>query len=156
AALRALGLGWGAAHVELRNTPAGPRVVEVNPRLAGGMIPRAVQEGSGIDLIHHMVAKAAGRPEPLPPTRARGAAGRFLIAGMAGRLVSVDGVSTAEHLPGVVEVGVTGKPGQEVTLRQSFQDRLGYVIASDENVVMAAHYAQTALEALVMTIEPRS
>ena len=153
AALRALGLGWGAAHVELRNTPAGPRVVEVNPRLAGGMIPRAVQEASGIDLIHHMVAKAAGRSEPLRLTRAIGASIRFVIARTAGRLVSVDGVDKARAMPGVVEVGVTGQPGQEVTLRHSFQDRLGYVIATDENSIVAAHLAQTALDVLSVKIE---
>ncbi|KOG91052.1 hypothetical protein ADK38_05305, partial [Streptomyces varsoviensis] len=38
-ALAALGLGWGAAHTELRWSASGPVVIEVNPRLAGGMIP---------------------------------------------------------------------------------------------------------------------
>ncbi|MDG4862760.1 ATP-grasp domain-containing protein, partial [Streptomyces sp. T-3] len=38
-AVRALRLGWGAAHVELRRDGDDIRVIEVNPRLAGGMIP---------------------------------------------------------------------------------------------------------------------
>ncbi|GAA3348503.1 hypothetical protein GCM10020358_67200 [Amorphoplanes nipponensis] len=47
-ALAALGLGWGAAHTELRLSAAGPVVIEVNPRLAGGMIPAAVRAATGL------------------------------------------------------------------------------------------------------------
>ena len=80
-ALRALGLGWGPAHVELRLTQDGPRIVEVNPRLAGGMIPRMVEEALGIDLIEHVVAdrRRAGRGRSRP-ARSRAASIRFLLA----------------------------------------------------------------------------
>ncbi|UXX92169.1 ATP-grasp domain-containing protein [Streptomyces sp. AD2-2] len=39
AAVRALGIVLGPAHVELRLGPEGPVLIEVNPRLAGGWIP---------------------------------------------------------------------------------------------------------------------
>lgn len=130
AALRALGLGWGAAHTELRLTAAGPVVVEVNPRLAGGLIPRLVQEATGIDLIALLVARAAGgRPVPAP-TRSQSASIRFLVATAAGRLGGVHGLAAARAVPGVVEVGTTAPVGQEVLVRGSFQDRLGYVLAA--------------------------
>ena len=46
-------------------------MVEVNPRLAGGMIPRLVEEATGVDLIALLVARVAGdRPAPVA-TRAR-------------------------------------------------------------------------------------
>jgi argininosuccinate lyase len=154
AALRALGLGWGAAHVELRLTAAGPRIVEVNPRLAGGMIPRMVEEATGIDLIELLVARVAGeRPVPAP-TRAGAASIRFLVARTAGRLVDVDGVDAAGRVPGVVEVGVTAGPGQEVLVRGSFQDRLGYVLAADPrgDGDAAAHAADTGVALLAPTL----
>ncbi|MFL6130020.1 MAG: ATP-grasp domain-containing protein [Mycobacteriales bacterium] len=156
AALRALGLGWGAAHVELRLTAGGPRVVEVNPRLAGGMIPRMVQEATGIDLIALLVARVAGaRPEPLP-TRAGAASIRFLVATSAGRLAGVGGVSQARGVPGVVEVGVTAPDGQEVLVRGSFQDRLGYVLAADPagDGAGAARAADAGLRLLVPDLVP--
>ncbi|NEE13291.1 ATP-grasp domain-containing protein, partial [Streptomyces sp. SID7499] len=53
--LAALGLGWGAAHTELRLTARGPVVIEVNPRLAGGMIPVAVRAATGVDLVAAVV-----------------------------------------------------------------------------------------------------
>lgn len=133
AALRALGLGWGPAHVELRLPDTGqPRIIEVNPRLAGGMIPRVVQEATGIDLIGWTVARAAGLPMPSAPPRDGAASIRFLVAETSGRLAAVDGLAEAEEVPGVVEVALTRQPGQAVVLRNSFHDRLGYVIAAGD------------------------
>lgn len=149
AALRALGLGWGAAHVELRHAPgARPRVIEVNPRLAGGMLPRVVQEATGIDMIRHLVASAAGRAEPPRSTRSGAASIRFLVAPTDGRLVSIDGVADARRVPGVVEVGLIREPGFDIVLRQSFQDRLAYVIAAAADGADAARAAETGLGVL--------
>ncbi len=144
-ALRALGLGWGAAHVELRLTSDGPRIVEVNPRLAGGMIPRIVEEALGIDLIAHLVASTAGRPRPPRPTRDASASIRFLVAASGGLLVEISGTEQARRLPGVVDVVVTREPGQRIVLRHSFQDRLGFVIASATDGGLAAKVADEAL-----------
>lgn len=153
-ALRALGLGWGPAHVELRLTSAGPRIVEVNPRLAGGMIPRMVEAATGIDLIGHAVARAAGRDEPVLPTRAAAASIRFLVAASSGWLAAVSGLDAARQQPGVIEVALTGQLGQDVVLRHSFQDRLGYVIASGEDGQVAARAADQALALLQASIAP--
>lgn len=153
-ALRALGLGWGPAHVELRLTSAGPRIVEVNPRLAGGMIPRMVEAATGIDLIGHAVARAAGRDEPVLSTRAAAASIRFLVAASSGWLAAVSGLDAARQQPGVIEVALTGQLGQDVVLRHSFQDRLGYVIASGEDGQVAARAADQALALLQASIAP--
>jgi biotin carboxylase len=156
AALRALGLGWGGAHVEIRRTPAGPRIVEVNPRLAGGMIPRLVAESLGIDMIFHVVAQAAGQPRQPRPARADATAIRFLVATGAGRLTGVGGVAAARAVPGVVEVGITVSPGQEVLVRHSFRDRLGYVIARGESGSVAARAAEAAVQLLAAEFAPAS
>ncbi len=157
AGLRALGLGWGGAHVELRHTAAaGPVIVEVNPRLAGGMIPRMVQEATGIDMIFQVVAAAAGRPGLPRPAAARAASIRFLVAGQPGQLTDVTGMAAARQLPGVVEVGLTCEIGQEVVLRHSFRDRLGYVIAAASNGSVAARAADAGLLALRALIAPAS
>jgi biotin carboxylase len=156
AALRALGLGWGPAHVELRATASGPRIVEVNPRLAGGMIPRLVEESCGIDMIFHAVARAAGLAGVARPTRARAASIRFLVAQEAGRLIEIRGVAAARQVPAVVDVCLTGQPGQEVVRRHSFRDRLGYVIASANEGAVAASAAEAGVHALRALVQPRS
>lgn len=153
AAVRALGLGWGGAHVELRyGRGPDPYVVEVNPRLAGGMIPRAVQVATGIDMIRHVVAAAAGRPEPLRHLRDGAASIRFLVASEPGTVAAITGVAEASGLPGVVEVGITCTIGQQVVLRHSFRDRFGYVITAAENSMEAAASADAALKVLDIQI----
>ncbi|MEP6695386.1 MAG: ATP-grasp domain-containing protein [Pseudonocardiales bacterium] len=147
-ALRALGLGWGPAHVELRLSGTGPQVVEVNPRLAGGMIPRMVQECTGIDMIEHTVAQAAGQAMAPRPSRRRAGSIRFLVADRPGRLIEVTGLAAARQVPGVVEVGLTRKDGDHLVLRHSFQDRLGYVIACADDAGAAAAAADEGLHAL--------
>jgi S-sulfo-L-cysteine synthase (3-phospho-L-serine-dependent) len=140
-ALRALGLGWGPAHVELRLTAAGPRIVEVNPRLAGGMIPRLVEEALGIDLIEHVVAAAAGRARTPEPARNAAASIRFVVADRSGRLAAIHGVDAAKAVPGVVEVAFTRSVGQDIVISHSFTDRLGAVIASAPDGSVAASAA---------------
>lgn len=149
AALQALGLGWGPAHVELRHDGAGARIVEVNPRLAGGMIPRVVQEATGVDLVHHTVARVAGVAQPRRARAAGAASIRFLVADRAGCLAAIDGLAEARRVPGVVEVAPLRLPGQPVPLTHSFQDRLAYIIAT------APQAAETALRSLRATIVPR-
>ncbi len=155
AAVRGLGLGWGGAHVELRYRSAGDLcVVEVNPRLAGGMIPRVVQEATGIDMIFHVVAAAAGQPEPLRPQSARSASIRFLIVREEGTLTAVEGVAEARKLPGVVEVGITVPFGQPVRPRHSFRDRLGHVIGAGPDNPAAAKAAEAGLALLAARVMP--
>lgn len=154
AALRALGLGRGPAHVELRLTAAGPRVVEVNPRLAGGMIPRLVQEAYGVDMIFQTVAGAAGGSAPVQQTRAAAAAIRFLVARTAGRLAWIQGAEEVSRMPGVVEVVLNCDIGQDVAPGRSFRDRLGYVIARADGAATAAARATAALDGLSVQIAP--
>jgi biotin carboxylase len=150
AALAALGLGWGASHVELRLTPAGPVLIEVNPRLAGGMIPQLISEALGTDMIAQLAAAAAGRPGPAGPGRSAAAAIRFLVASEPGRLAQVSGEVAARAVDGVVDVQVTCTPGAEIGPPRSFADRLGYVIAAAATPAAAAAAADDGLRALTV------
>ncbi|HEX8304819.1 MAG TPA: ATP-grasp domain-containing protein [Jatrophihabitans sp.] len=156
AALRALGLGWGPAHTELRWSSEGIRVIEVNPRLAGGMIPRIVEVATGVDLIRQTVARAAGLTLPPGPARSGGAAIRFLLPRQAGRLAEVSGLADAGRQPGVVEVVLTAELGQQLSVRNSFQDRFGYLISEGEDEEIAAERADHALALIEARIVPAS
>jgi len=155
AALAALGLGWGAAHVELRLTPAGPVLIEVNPRLAGGMIPQLISEARGLDVIAQLIAATAGQPAPAVTGRNAAAAIRFLVGTEPGQLAEVSGVPAARAVDGVVDVQLTRPPGTAIGPQRSFSDRLGYVIAAADNVPAAARAAEAGLRALtVLTVRP--
>jgi biotin carboxylase len=129
-AVASLRLGWGAAHVELRMDGAYPLVIEVNPRLAGGMIPELIRRARGIDLIRAQVAAAIGRPVPLDAGAAAEASIRFLTAARSGRLAGVaPAISAATAVDDVVDVTVYGRTGDRVEAPADFRGRLGHVIA---------------------------
>jgi biotin carboxylase len=48
---RALGLGVGMFHIEFIFTREGPRLVEVNPRIAGGTIPDLIRTATNVNLF---------------------------------------------------------------------------------------------------------
>lgn len=129
-ALRALGVRHGPSHTEVKLLPHGRvAIIEVNARLAGGMIPELVRLATGVDLVEQQVRAAVGWPVAVG-TRPRGHAGiRFLAAAGTGVLRGVHGVEDARSVPGVTEVRVAKQPGAEVCPPRSSYDRLGHVIA---------------------------
>ncbi|MEU7041025.1 ATP-grasp domain-containing protein [Streptomyces varsoviensis] len=152
-ALTALGLGWGAAHTELRWSASGPVVIEVNPRLAGGMIPAAVKAATGMDLVDAVIARASAGPLPGTGPAAGHAAVRFLMAPGAGRVTAVGGLDEAAAGPGIILAHATTAAGRTVAITHSFLDRLGCAVAVGRDAEEAAHRARAAVRR--MRIEMR-
>jgi S-sulfo-L-cysteine synthase (3-phospho-L-serine-dependent) len=128
-ALDAVGYSWGAAHLEIRLTERGPLVIEINARLAGGMIPELIRLATGVDLLEQQLRAAIGLPVSLEPTRSRHAAIRFLLPPAGGTLRGVTGVEAAARVPGIERTVLTCEPGREVRVARDAYDRLGYVVA---------------------------
>ncbi|MER5748093.1 ATP-grasp domain-containing protein [Streptomyces sp. NPDC002225] len=152
-AVRALGLGWGAAHVELRLTgPGAAAVIEVNPRLAGGMIPELVRRACGIDLVRAQVLAALGTAPELDRTGYARASIRFLTAAQDGILAPAaalaDAVERARTVPGIVEAVLYRAPGEPVGPAEDFRGRVGHAIAVADRSVRAAEAAGRAVDLL--------
>jgi argininosuccinate lyase len=137
AACGALGLDWGAAHVELRMTARGPVVIEVNARLAGGFIPELVRLARNRDLITELVSSAAGQPIAARETDSRGSAIRFVLAPGDGRLADVTGIDRVRAMPGVHDVAIYREIGSTVTRTGDFRDRIGHVICTGDSTGIA-------------------
>ncbi|MDI1446322.1 ATP-grasp domain-containing protein [Polyangium sp. 6x1] len=99
AAHRAVGFQTGITHTELRLTDTGPKVIEINARLAGDLIPYLGWVASGIDPGQVAVDVACGRPLRLAPSRLRVALVHFLSSRYA--YVLVTGRTAAECAAGV-------------------------------------------------------
>ena len=162
-AVEALGLGWGAAHVELRldgsggsagSTTSIPKVIEVNPRLAGGMIPELVRRACGIDLVRAQVLAALGRPPELERGMYGRASIRFLTAEQDGILAPdlTEVTDRAAAVPGVVEASLYRGPGEPVGPAADFRDRLGHVIAVADRPGQAARAADLGVAALAEAV----
>lgn len=152
-ALRALGLGWGPAHTELRLTAKGPYIIEVNPRLAGGFIPELVRLATGIDLVEQTVLLSAGRPATPVRTAKDFASLRFLLPTGAGKLRAVHGQQELKQLPHVADVRVYSAPGSAVALRGDFRDRIGHVITRAGTATASSEAVAQALPRLRVELE---
>jgi biotin carboxylase len=158
-AVKALGLGWGAAHVELRMEDGDVRVVEVNPRLAGGMIPELVRHVLDIDLVDSQVSATVGAdPALTPQSTSRTAAIRFLTADRQGflgdRIRTERALAAARAVPHAETAVLYRAPDAPVEPARDFQGRLGHVIATADDAALAGGAAEGALRELAGALRP--
>jgi S-sulfo-L-cysteine synthase (3-phospho-L-serine-dependent) len=155
-ACRALDLGWGACHTEVKLTEAGPVVVEVNARLAGDSIPDLVELALGVNLYELLGRQAFG--EPL--TRAdlasprRGAAAIHFLPSTPGVFLGATSPLEASPPDWLVELSVTAAPSQRLGEPASNSDRIGYAIACGAGAPEAADRALFAIRSLAVRAEP--
>ncbi len=131
AAVAAVGLTDCISHLEVKLTPRGPRIVELNPRPAGNRISELIRRVTGIDLACIQAQLAAG-DEPDLHRRDTGlgsAAVHMLLPPHAGTVVAVDGTG---HLRGneVVEY-VLPEIGTRARAPQDNNCYLGRVMVVD-------------------------
>jgi cysteine synthase A len=156
AALDAVGFDLGPAHTEIRLCSHGPVVIEINPRLAGGMIPELVRHATGIDLLSVLLDQLLGKPVDLRPQHQAMASIRFVTSDRRGRLAAVRGVEEARQVASVRELSVDKGPGTRVRPPESASDRLGYVIASGEDRASVLQQIAQALGLIQLEVDTTS
>jgi biotin carboxylase len=123
--------------------------MEINPRLAGGFIPRLVHLATGVDVIAATIALVTGACPDLRPMEQSHASIRFICPDADGRIVGVAGLDGARTLDGVAEVRLYPRRDDDYVVHHDFRDRIGHVIArgsSDREARDAAVRAQQAIE----------
>ncbi|WP_329568929.1 pyridoxal-phosphate dependent enzyme [Kitasatospora sp. NBC_01266] len=152
-AVEAAGIRLGATHTEIRLTADGAAIVEVNPRLAGGMIPEVIRIATGVDLLEQQLRVATGLAPALEPVRSGYAGIQFLLADRPGVLHAVEGVDEAEQVSGVERVTVTARTRARVGSARNAYGRLGYVIAGGACPEQVEQTLATALNKIHLNIE---
>jgi len=132
AALQALGVATGGCHTEIKLTPDGPRVIEVNGRLGGG-IPEMLGLATGASLYELSILVALGESidfAGLIPCARIG--WRFLVQApiSANRVASIDGLGRLAELTGVEAVYVNRRPGDALDWREGSRDYICSVLGA--------------------------
>jgi predicted ATP-grasp superfamily ATP-dependent carboligase len=111
-AVEALGVRIGLTHTELRLTPAGPRIIEVNGRIGGGIYDFG-RQAAGVDLIETTARLAMGSPVAIPPFYRGNAHFHFwhCTPRRPGTFLGVDGVEQVKSIPGVTLYRPQMRPG---------------------------------------------
>jgi biotin carboxylase len=104
----ALGLTDQMTHTELRLTPRGPKLIEVNARIGGDLIPYLGLQATGIDPGLAAAAIACGEAPPVTPDRARCGAVAFHYAP---RRMAVGSVDFGALPPDIDQAVVLAVPG---------------------------------------------
>ncbi|MFD7169281.1 ATP-grasp domain-containing protein [Streptomyces violascens] len=152
AALDAIGFDFGPAHTEVKLTPRGPVLIEINARTGGDFIPDLVEQALGIPLLEQsIVAYSGGSPE-LIPTRAEGAAIRFL-AGRDGVVAQAPDPTIMANFPSVISYRSKAVPGRTTRYPLNSHDRLGHVLTRAATPALAAAEADAALCHLAPTYQ---
>lgn len=142
---RALGVDNAVTHTEVRLTEGGPRVIEVNGRLGGDIIPYVAHVATGLDLAAASAEIATGGEPDLSAPR-RGVAGiRFFYTASAGRVVSAGmaGGFTATWLRDVTWLVEPGDELRPAPGRLHFA-RVGYAVVTADTVEECARRMETA------------
>ncbi|MEU0149742.1 ATP-grasp domain-containing protein [Streptomyces sp. NPDC006288] len=150
----ALGVTSGVTHAELRLTPSGPRVVELNGRLGGDFIPLLGRLATGVDLTAAALDAALGTVPDLRPTRDRCAAVRFLYPEQDGTVEELD-VSAARGVPGVERAVALAEPGQPLLLPpRGVVPRLAAVIATGDDAAACDRALDEAVSRIHVRVNP--
>lgn len=115
-ALAALGVTDGVCHTELKLTPTGPRIIEVNGRL-GGYVHDVLKRSCGLSMIGLAADIALGRqslPVPVSPPEQVSYIFNNLPPDDAARLLAGSGVAEVQRLGGVTSYWMNYRPGDRL------------------------------------------
>lgn len=153
AVCKALGYRNGPFHFEAVPTDTGPVLVEINTRLVGAGIHRAIDLATGVSCAEQVLRGYLGLP--LLPPRAHGAAClAHLTIPSDGRIDAVEGIDAARTSPGVHDVVCSVTTGDTVTITGSNTDRLCYVLATGESRHETRRAARNAAGKIGITTGP--
>lgn len=150
--LDAIGLDFGAAHVEFKMVESEPVLMEINPRIGGDMIPELVRLSTELDILTCILELHSGlglqiKPEELVPRMA--AAIGFFTSDRAGVVQEVQGQECLSSNPDVVQWQI--RPTPFVTQgAESNYDRIGFVIVIGPTPSMAESRLKDAMSSIAL------
>ncbi|GIQ67832.1 ATP-grasp domain-containing protein [Xylanibacillus composti] len=155
-ALKAAGFDHGIAHTEVKLTPDGPRIVEINPRTAGNYIVELMRRVTGIDLLESFVALSLGSKPAITAkdTGVASAAVMFLVPPQGGTLTSLQGVDTLDSDEHIVRYKIENCEGKSFAKPIDNACYLGHIVTQDSKGLQARAYAEAALKRIAFVYEP--
>lgn len=147
-ALKLVGNRFGAMHTEIKLDQGRVYIIEINPRLAGGMIPQILKHATGIDLLENWLLATCNLPLDLQPKQKKISQITFITSAKSGIFKGIefhDGLKEFEKK-------VIYQIGKEVKIPTSFYDRLGYVISTATSYEEIANQIEKIASGVRVTI----
>ncbi len=119
-AVRAMDVTTGCFHTEIKLTPDGPVVIEVNGRIGGG-VPEMLLAATGVDFLKVAMNLALGdtvQTGDLPPAHCVAYLFYVQAPTQMRRVIAIEGLDELRAMDGVEEVVLNRGPGQSVDWRE--------------------------------------
>ena len=125
--LTAINATTGVFHTEVKWTPGGPRLIEINGRIGGAGIPEMLSLAGGPSIVAIAAQVALGEclrfDQLIPCSRV----GYSFIAPPpveASRVTRIENLQEVRQIPGVVSLALNRQAGERVDWREGFASRV--------------------------------
>lgn len=152
--IRDIGLHHGTCHLEMRYTDKGWKLIEINPRIAGGAMNRMVEEAFGISIVEETIKLFIGEKPDFHKKRLQPVYTSYITLAKAGYLLQIDGTEQAKMTPGIIELKVFAAIGSLMMPALSMGGRYGYIMAKGNTQEEAKNRAEHAANLLTFYLEP--
>lgn len=154
-AIRALGIGPGAAKGDVKLSSSGQVIGEVAARLSGGyMSGWTYPLSSGVPLSEIAIRVALGEVPPRTTPRWSRTSAERAIVSIPGVLRELRGLEEAQAAAGVEEVFATRAPGDELRFPRNNVEKAGNVIAAAPGREEAVTSAERAVARVEVVLQP--
>ena len=141
-------------HLECRYVNGHWKLIEMNPRIAGGAMNCMIQEAFGINLVEETLKLYLGFEPTLIRKFEKNIYTHYITIKSCGYLLKVIGQQQAAAHPGVKEVYIKPHKGAIMIPPLSMGHRYGYVIASGDTPEEAKKNAENAANHIKFYLEP--
>ncbi|MEA2604864.1 MAG: hypothetical protein QOF89_5856 [Acidobacteriota bacterium] len=154
-ALEALEIDCGVIHTECRLCGGEPKIMEVNPRLAGGGIgSHMIELATGRNPTRAVIEIALGQEVIWKIDREKGAALHSVWSEKRGVFRGIANEREIRQMPGVVEILPRAPRGRVAKQPESNADLLATVLAQGETADLAFSNATAAAHRVRLILEP--
>lgn len=142
--VQTMGMKHGTCHLEFRRANHEWKLIEINPRIAGGAMNQMIQHAFGINLVEEEIKLFLGRKIDLQKKQRNYVYTQYITVPISGVLQKISGVKQASQYKGVKEVYIKPQPGDVLKPPYSMGHRYAYVLASSESKEEARNIAKKA------------
>jgi biotin carboxylase len=154
AAVRSLGITDGPSHVEMIVGDAGPVLLELGARGGGGHVFSVIAEAvSGVPMVAESARVLAGDEPDLRVRHQRGCV-YLLFSPQLGVIRAIRGVEEVRGLPGVLDLGITRRPGDVLGPLTDSLQRSGFAVVAGRTRQEAMRRADAVSKTVQFELDP--
>jgi biotin carboxylase len=143
----------GLLHVEFIVTSNGPKLVEVNPRLGGGLLAQMMNDCLSISVSELLILASFGALGNIPKLNGKSSSTTTVYPNRYGRLQSLNGLERAAASPFIRQIVPLAKVGDEIMPAQDYRGAVCQIRATADSAALAFNGAQVAAQLVAPELE---